>query len=289
VPKFSDEELSSIAKVPATEKPIAMPSLAGEPPDFSRRAMAEAAAISEAVTGTSNPLGKEDGPEPSLSRQRNNGNMAKAPKGQVEPDEPAPGDDEPEDWESFFNGGGGPSAASKRKVKNDVKESIMLEAEQALEEGTLEEYLSDIGDTLVEAITDNQVLAEALGDSRTENERLACKAAFADFTRSCSNFHREKMAQFLHDFDTWHMARNYDYLQKVSDQVKEAGNRLKKGVNGQDPFWADCDKAPDGAAQASLRRESVDVAQHDIVPTSSREMDAYVRATRDGPLGTRQS
>jgi hypothetical protein len=248
--------------------------------------MAEAAAYNEAVSGKSNPLGKESGKEPGGSKLRSKGNMVKAPKGQVEPGEPAPGNDEPDDWESFFNGTGGPSVPSKRKVERDIKESLLIEAERAIEEGTLEEFLSDTADVLVEAVLDNQVLAEALEDARTENERLSCKVAFADFTRGCSNFHREKMASFMDDVGTWHMARDFQYLQKVSDTVKQAGNRLKKGVNGQDPFWADCDKAPEGAAQVSVGGHRI----HDSDRMrEEREMEQIIQAIRKGPLGTRQA
>jgi hypothetical protein len=277
---FSGDELDAAAKVLATEKPIEMPSIHGEPPDFSRGAMAEAAAYNEAVSGKSNPLGDEHGAEPSLSRQRNRGNTSKAPKGQVDPGEPAPGDDEPEDWEDYFNGTGGPSLSSKRKVKDDIKESILIEAEQAVGEGTLEEFLSDTADVLVEAVNDNRMLAESLEDSRTENERLACQVAFADFTRGCSNFHREKMASFMDDLGTWHMARDFHYLQKVSNAVKEAAGRLRRGLNGyEDPLA----KGPEGTGFGVAR--DTYAPKHDRIDP---EVEKVIQAMRNGPLGTSQ-
>jgi hypothetical protein len=81
------------------------------------------------------------------------------------------------------------------------------------------------------------------------------------------------------------MARDVHYLQKVSDTVKQAGNRLRKSVNGQDPFWADCDKAPEGAAQAGVGGHRIHESDE---LREEREMEQIIQAMRNGPLGTRQ-
>jgi hypothetical protein len=278
--KFSGEELNQIAKILATEKAMPLPSgIHGEPPDFSPEAMAEAAAINEIVSGKSNPMGKEEGSEPGGKRLRNKGNMSKAPKGQVEPGEPAPGDDEPEDWEDYFAGPGGPDG-HKRKVKAEIKEALLVESEQYLEEGTLPEFLDHAAEVIAEAVTTNQMLSGALEETRTENERLAVRIAFEDFTRGCTNYHREKMRDFIDDFGTWEMARDVSYLQKVSDQVKQSTHRLGRGLNGYpDPLA----KGEEGMPPPGAARDTY--GEHAGVDP---EVQKVIQALRVGPLGTRQ-